>query len=46
MLVFGEWGGKSSSDYMRENVKVRSQREDLVPELQRHLDICRKIMGT
>ena len=43
--VFGEWGGKSSSDYSRENVKVVFQNEDRHEVVSRQLGICRRVLG-
>jgi hypothetical protein len=43
--VFGEWGGKSSSDYQRENVKVRFDDEGKWETVSRQLEICRRIAG-
>lgn len=45
LLVFGEWAGKSSSDYAREHVKVRLAFDDTYPQVAEQLDICRKILG-
>jgi len=45
MLVLGEWGGKSSSDYMRENVKVRFGNEEKFPAILKQLEMCRKVLG-
>ncbi|HJX04371.1 MAG TPA: hypothetical protein VJ489_00985 [Thermoplasmata archaeon] len=44
IILLGEWGGKSSSDYLRENVRVRLQDEGVHPDLERQLDLCRKIL--
>jgi hypothetical protein len=48
ILLLGEWGGKSSSDYQGERVKVRFLDEHSHPEAARQLEICRKVtsMGT
>jgi len=48
ILLLGEWGGKSSSDYQGERVKVRFLDEHDFPEVARQLEICRKVtaMGT
>lgn len=43
MLLLGEWGGKSSSDYQREKVKVGLLDESAYPEVARQLEICRKV---
>ena len=45
MTIFGEWGGKSSSDYIHENVKIRFGNEEKYPGVSRQLEICRKILG-
>ena len=45
MLVFGEWGGKSSTDYIRENVKVRFGNEEKFPAVLKQLEMCRKVLG-
>ena len=44
ILVFGEWGGKSSSDYMGEHVKVRFGNGDRFDQVSKQLDICRRIL--
>lgn len=46
VTILGEWGGKSSSDYMAENVRVRFSAEELYPEIARQLSICRGIRAT
>jgi len=43
ILLLGEWGGKSSSDYQGERVKVRFLDEHAHPEVARQLEICRKV---
>lgn len=43
VTILGEWGGKSSSDYMAENVRVRFSAEELYPEIARQVAICRGI---
>jgi len=45
MLVLGEWGGKSSADYMRENVKVRFGDDAKFPDILKQLELCRKVLG-
>ncbi|HJX04650.1 MAG TPA: hypothetical protein VJ489_02410 [Thermoplasmata archaeon] len=45
MLVFGEWGGKSSADYLREHVKVRFGNEEKFPSVLKQLEMCRKVLG-
>jgi hypothetical protein len=45
MLVFGEWGGKGSSDYLRENVKVRFESEEKFQSISQQLQLCRTILG-
>jgi hypothetical protein len=45
MLVFGEWGGKSSTDYIRENVKVRFGYEEKFPAVLKQLEMCRRVLG-
>jgi hypothetical protein len=44
MLVFGEWAGKSSSDYQRENVKVRMKDVAEAATVAKQLDVCRKVL--
>jgi hypothetical protein len=44
ILIFGEWGGKSSSDYLAENVKVRFVDEEKFPSVAMQADLCRKIL--
>jgi len=46
LLVFGEWGGKGSSDYLRENVKVRFESEEKFQPISEQLQLCRTILGT
>jgi hypothetical protein len=46
VVLFGEWGGKSSSDYLRENVRVRFRSQEAYPELEQQLSICRKIASS
>jgi hypothetical protein len=46
IIIFGEWAGKSSSDYIKENVKVRFSSEEKFPEVARQADICRGILGS
>jgi len=43
-LIFGEWGGKGSSDYLHENVKVRFRDDDMHALVTKQLGICRKIL--
>ena len=45
ILVFGEWGGKSSTDYINENVKIRFTGEDKYPTVSLQSDLCRKILS-
>ncbi|MBN1678260.1 MAG: hypothetical protein JW880_06955 [Candidatus Thermoplasmatota archaeon] len=45
VLMLGEWGGKSSSDYQREKVKVRFLDELAYPEVARQLEVCRKVVS-
>jgi len=45
MLLLGEWGGKSSSDYQGERVKVRMTDERAYPEVARQLEVCRKVVA-
>jgi len=45
MLVMGEWGGKSSVDYSKENVKVRFLNEEKFPSVLKQLELCRKVLG-
>lgn len=45
IVIMGEWGGKSSSDYLGENVRVRFSTDELQPEMARLLSICRRIRG-
>ena len=44
-LVFGEWGGKSSSDYMRENVKIRFEDDQRHASVLKQLELCRRVLG-
>ena len=45
VLVLGEWGGKSSADYLGENVKVRFANEDKYPSILKQLEMCRRVLG-
>ncbi len=45
VLVYGEWGGKTSSDYAKENLKIISDDVEVMASVSRHLDVCRKILG-
>jgi len=45
ILVFGEWAGKGSSDFMHEHVKVRFANGENYPAVSKQLDICRKILA-
>jgi len=45
IILLGEWGGKSSSDYQGERVKVRMADEKAYPEVARQLEICRKVVA-
>jgi hypothetical protein len=44
IIIFGEWGGKASSDYMNENVKARFVDDKMYDTVSRQLAICRKIL--
>ncbi len=44
MTLFGEWAGKSSSDYQRENVKVRMKNDEQAKAVAKQLDVCRKVL--
>jgi hypothetical protein len=43
--VFGEWRGKTSSDYAEENVMVRFSDDSMQAEIARQCDVCRRILG-
>jgi hypothetical protein len=45
ITVFGEWGGKSSTDYLSEHVKVQFQDEEACRTVAKQAGICRKILG-
>jgi hypothetical protein len=45
IMVFGEWGGKSSADYTGENVRVRFGNEEKHQEVSKQLEVCRRILG-
>lgn len=45
VLLLGEWGGKSSSDYQRERVKVRLADDQSHAEVARQLEICQKVIA-
>lgn len=44
-LIFGEWGGKGSSDYLNENIKVRFGDDGMYPLISKQLAVCKKILG-
>jgi hypothetical protein len=44
-IVFGEWAGKSSSDYQRENVKVRMRDEEQAKLVAKQLEVCRRVLS-
>ena len=44
-LVLGEWGGKSSADYLGENAKIRFIDERKFEPVQKQLEMCRKVLG-
>lgn len=43
-MVFGEWAGKASSDYQRENVKVKMQDDEQAKVVSKQLNICRRVI--
>lgn len=43
--VFGEWAGKSSSDYLHENMKVVFPENGKQDEVSKQLDVCRRVLG-
>ncbi|MGQ9587779.1 MAG: hypothetical protein ACUVT7_05290 [Thermoplasmata archaeon] len=45
ILVLGEWGGKGSSDFMQEHVKLRFANDDKHPAISKQLEICRRILA-
>jgi len=45
IFLMGEWGGKSSSDYQRENVTARFSTDELHPEIARQVSVCRSVQG-
>ena len=44
IVIFGEWGGKSSTDYLAENVKVRFVNEEKYSTVAMQAELCRKIL--
>lgn len=44
VTVFGEWGGKSSTDYITEKVKAQFQDEEIHRTVSKQTSICRKIL--
>lgn len=44
ILVFGEWAGKSSADYQRENVKVRMRDVSHAANVSKQLEVCRRVL--
>jgi hypothetical protein len=45
LTVFGEWRGKTSSDYVEENVMVAFEDGEMHAEVARQLDTCRRILN-
>ena len=45
MLILGEWGGKSSSDYLGEKVKIRFVNEEKYSSIFKQLELCRRVLG-
>ena len=45
VLLYGEWGGKSSTDYAQERVKVVFTGDGKYEAVSKQLDICRKVLG-
>jgi len=45
MVLYGEWGGKTSADYASESLKVVSDDEETMRSVARQLDVCRRILG-
>lgn len=45
VLVYGEWGGKTSADYASESLKVVSDDHELMASVSRQLDVCRRILN-
>ncbi|OGS56111.1 MAG: hypothetical protein A3K60_01055 [Euryarchaeota archaeon RBG_19FT_COMBO_56_21] len=43
--VFGEWGGKSSTDYAREHVKVVFPEQGKHDAVSKQLEVCRRVLG-
>lgn len=44
--LFGEWGGKTSTDYANENVKLVFKGDTRFEAVSRQTDICRRILAT
>lgn len=44
MLVFGEWAGKSSTDYEKENVKVRFEDDARSAAVGKQVSMCRTVL--
>ena len=44
LMVFGEWGGKSSSDYLGENVKVTFGEDAKSDLVSKQLETCREVL--
>lgn len=45
VLILGEWAGKGSTDYLRENVKLRFENDEMFPSIEKQLMLCRKIFS-
>jgi hypothetical protein len=43
--LFGEWAGKTSTDYSRENLKAVLTSSEKHTSISRQLDVCRKILS-
>ncbi len=45
IILLGEWGGKTSGDYLSERVKVRFSKEETADAVSRNLGLCRTILS-
>lgn len=44
-VILGEWGGKTSTDYLGERVKVRFGEDGIADEVSKQLALCRTILA-
>jgi len=45
ILLFGEWGGKTSADYQKERVMARFRNEERSSTVSQQVKLCRKVLA-